>query len=143
MNINRPKFSFFGSEDERLGIRYVANVGGSVRVKQFSIEPALYVSRQKRASELVLGSNVAWVWNDGNRYKAATKLYVGTWYRYADAVVLLGGMAFRSYRFLVSYDINVSALRVASQRRGGFEVSLVHVGGFGKQPAVEIYCPRF
>ena len=143
LHINRPKFSFFGSENERLGVRYIANLGGSVRVSQFSIEPALFVSRQKRASELVLGSNVAWVWDDGNRYKAATKLYVGTWYRYADAVVLLGGVAFRSYRFLVSYDINVSALQVASQRRGGFEVSLVHVGGSGKEASVEIYCPRF
>ncbi|MGB1206785.1 MAG: PorP/SprF family type IX secretion system membrane protein [Chitinophagales bacterium] len=143
LHLNQPKFSFFGSENERLGIRYIANVGGSVRIKQFSVEPALYVSRQKRASELVLGSNVAWVWNDGNRYKAATKLYVGTWYRYADAVVLLGGVAFRSYRFLVSYDINVSALQVASQKRGGLEISLVHVGGLGKEPTVEIYCPRF
>jgi len=143
LHVNRPRFSFFGSEEERLGVRYVANVGGSVRVKQFSIEPALYVSRQKQASELVLGSNLAWVWNDGNRYKEATKLYVGTWYRYADALVLLGGVAFRNYRFLVSYDVNVSALQVASQKRGGLEVSVVHVGGLGKEVAVEVYCPRF
>ncbi|MBK9459020.1 MAG: type IX secretion system membrane protein PorP/SprF [Sphingobacteriales bacterium] len=71
------------------------------------------------------------------------KAYAGLWYRYRDALAPLVGVEVNDYRILLSYDINISTLRTATQGRGGLELSLVHVGSFNKLNKSSINCPRF
>mgnify|MGYP002856959597 CR=1 FL=1 len=148
MHINRPNESFLGDVN-RIGQRPVIHIGGSVWLGNLSLEPAAYYTTQKKASELVLGTNIAFALKDGYR-SAASKLYLGAWVRFNDglnqndAFIIKTGLEMNAYRFLLSYDINTSSLRPATKMRGGLELSLVHVGVLpGSNKPQTIHCPRF
>ena len=51
----------------------------------------------------------------------------------------------RSLSLSLSYDVNVSQLKTASQSKGGFELSLSYVGFFDRDNAARdaVMCPRF
>ncbi len=62
-------------------------------------------------------------------------LYLGGFYRYGDAVVIMTKMLLHgAYSIGVSYDINISPLVAASRYRGGFEISLAYSGLFNDYP---------
>lgn len=142
LHLNQPNVSFSDANQNQLGVRSIFVMGGAIGFKKFSLEPALYFTTQKKASEFVLGSNFT-MRTGNNPRKSFARFYVGSWYRWKDAVVILTGIELSSYRFLVSYDINISELVPASRRRGGLELSLVHVGAFSGKDHKPIYCPRF
>ncbi len=142
LHINQPTETFYNT-DNRLGMRMAFNAGGSVWVGQVSVEPAIYFSSEKKASEMIFGSNFAWAMGSDDRYRdGAAKVYLGAWYRNNDALIALTGVEINNNRILLSYDINVSTLRAASNGRGGFEISYVHVGPLS-EPKMDLYCPRF
>ncbi|OWY25148.1 type IX secretion system membrane protein PorP/SprF [Sphingobacteriales bacterium UPWRP_1] len=144
LHVNRPDETFYDSGN-RLGTRLAVNTGAAASLGNLILEPAAYFTLQKKAQEIVFGTNFVWVTNNGRYSKNSNNvnLYLGAWYRWADAIIALGGLEFSRYRLLLSYDINTSALKPASNSRGGFELSFVHVGSFNKQPKTPIYCPRF
>ena len=146
LHVNQPKISFLDGGENRLGVRYIAHINSTITANsRLNIEPAAYFTTQKRAAELVLGSNFAYTLiNSGTAYKPKPmKGYIGLWYRHRDAIVPLVGIELSDYRILLSYDINISTLRTATQGRGGLELSLVHVGSFNKLNKSSINCPRF
>jgi hypothetical protein len=54
-------------------------------------------------------------------------------------------MDYGSFNLGMTYDVNVSGFKVASQSQGGFEISLIYIF---KKPAdgssrSEVQCPRF
>jgi hypothetical protein len=54
-------------------------------------------------------------------------------------------MDYGSFNLGISYDVNVSGFKVASQTQGGFEISLIYIF---KKPTDggtknEVQCPRF
>ena len=144
LHVNRPVETFYDT-DNRVGTRLAFNAGAAVNIGQIILEPAAYYSSQKQASEIVFGSNVVWTASNGGQGRNAKSfnIYLGGWYRWQDAVVALTGVEMNRYRVLLSYDINTSALVPASNHRGGFELSIVHVGSFNRSPKQQIYCPRF
>lgn len=145
LHINRPTETYYDTGN-RLGTRLAFNTGAAVNMGNLILEPAAYYTRQKEASEIVFGSNFVWAMSSSGRYSrnsSNVNLYVGAWYRWQDAIIALTGLEFSQYRLLLSYDINTSALKPASNSRGGFELSFVHVGSFNRKPKTEIYCPRF
>ncbi len=59
----------------------------------------------------------------------ASAVYLGAIYRYQDAVIVITKLDLKQFLSLsFSYDINVSALNVASQRNGGPELSISYIG---------------
>lgn len=150
LHINQPIETFLTSEN-RLGTRLAFNLGGSIKLNRFNIEPAIYLSTQKKATELMLGSNFVFAAAPPAAHKtrnnastaADMRFYAGIWYRLNDAIAPLVGIDLKRYRLLISYDVNISSLKPASQNRGGLEVSLVHVGNFKRKIKTAVYCPRF
>ena len=64
---------------------------------------------------------------------------------FQDAVIPYVGMDYGSFNLGISYDVNVSGFKVASQTQGGFEISLIYIF---KKPTDsgtknEVQCPRF
>jgi len=53
-----------------------------------------------------------------------TSLYTGVYYRPNDAVIPYIGIGTPKMQLGLSYDINISSLKTATQSRGGFEISL-------------------
>lgn len=52
--------------------------------------------------------------------------YIGTFMRWGDALIPVVKMGFDHFSVGVSYDLNISKLKVASNWRGGLELSLVY-----------------
>jgi len=53
-------------------------------------------------------------------------LYIGSFMRWGDALIPVVKMGFNHFSVGVSYDINISQLKVVSNWRGGLELSLVY-----------------
>jgi hypothetical protein len=54
-------------------------------------------------------------------------LYGGFSSRLGDAMIVLLGMDYKSYRFGFAYDINYSKFQAATNKRGAFEVGLLYI----------------
>ena len=62
-------------------------------------------------------------------------------YDFGDAIIPYVGLEFSDLRVGVTYDINISDLKTASESRGGIEISLIYI----KQPPESkgLPCPKF
>lgn len=68
--------------------------------------------------------------NDGEA-KNSIAIFAGGQFRYKDAFIpAVGFEVFKMFLFSFSYDVNVSQLHVASNRKGGMELALTFKGGF-------------
>ncbi len=97
-------------------------------------------SRQAGAFETLVGGALAMTLN--NDFDRPTSVYAGTWYRWKDALIPYIGLEWNDFRLGITYDVNTSSLKTASQRRGGIELSLIYIkrrSDGGK----DIPCPKF
>ncbi len=146
-HINRPKESFTGDDFYTLHPRVTIHGGGSFPLSGTSstnyVHVSGLVSKQDGATNVVLGG--AWSVNVNNDDDNPTNFYLGSWVRFnnlTDALIPYVGLDFGSFTFGLSYDVNVSSLKTASQSRGGVELSLIYI----KKPSDgrrTITCPRF
>jgi len=143
-NLNQPKESFYGSET-KLGLRPIANLDITYKAgNKLLINPSIYYTRQKKASELVGGAmfniNVC-----ENRISGNNEFLVGAYYRNKDALILSAGYQFRNNRFQFSYDHTVSDLSEGNNGVGAFELSLIFQGLYkaGNEISNTYGCPRF
>jgi type IX secretion system PorP/SprF family membrane protein len=143
-HINTPKQSFLGIDTIKIHPRYTVHGGLSQPVSNGSYLhfSGLY-SNQAGANEFVLGG--AWSVNVNHDTDNPTNFYAGSWVRFSnvtDAIIPYVGMEFGSFSLGITYDVNISALKTASESRGGIEISLIYI----KKPSdgkKQIPCPRF
>ena len=66
-------------------------------------------------------------------------------YRLNDAIIPTFKVDYNSYSFTMSYDINTSSLKTASNGMGGFEISVYSRGflSIGIWAQDKTKCPRF
>ncbi len=95
-------------------------------------------STQAKANEIVVGGALQRVISEDEK---PTSIYVGAWVRANDAVIPYLGLEFSDFRLGATYDVNTSALKAASQSRGGIEISLIYV----RRPPDSrgLPCPKF
>jgi type IX secretion system PorP/SprF family membrane protein len=143
-NVNQPVESFYGSNN-RLGLRPIANIDVTYRAgDNLIINPSVYYTSQKKASELVGGAlfNI----NVGeNAVAGNNEFLIGAYYRHKDAAILAAGYKFRQHRFMVSYDHTISDMSQGNNGIGALELSFIFQGSF--KPGNDIVntygCPRF
>ncbi len=89
----------------------------------------------------------AWSYNLNNEEPASSpiNLYLGVWARFSnltDAIIPYVGLDVGSFTIGMTYDVNVSSLKSASESQGGFEISLIYIKkpSDGRKP---IPCPKF
>jgi len=144
LHINQPKESFYNQENS-LGMRTLVQSGLEYQIyPRVDIQLSMYYTYQKKASELLFGALAGYKVNKNPKDKT-TKLYIGTFYRLKDALTPIMGVQYHKTRLLINYDINLSTLSKASNGRGGFELSLVHVGVTKKKKNLKTktFCPSF
>lgn len=134
-HINSPKRTLFSNEKLAPKIvghaSYEIKLGGNMSTKTL-IPKALY-TRQRKHQEILLGAIYRYYFKRASKYtRFATETYVdyGMYYRVQDAIVISAGLHLKRFHFAVSYDSNISKLRVASNTIGGIEVSLAYHGIF-------------
>jgi type IX secretion system PorP/SprF family membrane protein len=128
-HINKPVYSFYGAGDQKLPMKIVAHGNAEIGLKNRNVvlEPSYIVAIQGGHHEINLGMMFKYLMQDASHYTARKKpaaFMLGGYYRVADAAVLAAGYEFSGLRLCMSYDLNLSDLKVASKARGGFEVAL-------------------
>lgn len=139
-HLNRPKENFTNG-NYTLQPRVSVHGGGYLPVGQATtLHLSGLHSRQAGANETVVGGAIAY--NLIDDFERPTQFYAGAWYRFSDSFIPYVGFEFADIRLGVTYDVNTSALKTASMRRGGIEVSLIYI----KKPSTggkDIPCPKF
>ncbi|MCT4613319.1 MAG: PorP/SprF family type IX secretion system membrane protein [Marinifilaceae bacterium] len=119
-HINQPNESFYNVTNN-LKTRFIAHAGADIKFSQrMSITPDFIHITEKGASEWVLGSNMQLrVGRNG------VVMHYGMRYRFTQDIIPNFGVEKDKYKFMISYDVNVSQLSRASSYRGGFELSFI------------------
>ncbi len=149
-HINQPKETFYESGINELGIRPTVNMDGTfVMDNIFTLNPSIYYSMDKGASELVFGTLVQGKFTKrGNNYgehKGEGSLIAGLHYRYKESLIGSIGLQWNDLRIMASYDYAMSSLGQNIKSYGGMEFGLVFMGRYGEHSrgAKNMNCPRF
>ncbi len=124
-NLTGGNRSFQGtaaSVDERLTIHGGADYFLSQKI---DLLPSFIFSSQGPNRELLFGTNLRYRLSESSFFKR--NIYGGVWYRNKDALILSTGLDYNQWLVGVSYDINLSNLEIASNNRGGLELSLTYI----------------
>ena len=126
-NLLAPDQSYFSIEDVQLNPR-VSFQGHCTSPKindAWIIEGNLLYQIQGTFNEFLIGGMAKNVLEDsGGLYRT---IFAGVYGRTRDAGYILAGLDYDNLRVGISYDINVSNLRPASNARGGFEFSVHYI----------------
>lgn len=79
---------------------------------------------------------------DSDPVTATHIFHAGLIARWKDAVIPVVKMEYKPFTIAVSYDVNVSQLKTASQNRGGFELSITYQASRSRDNE-DVRCPRF
>lgn len=141
-NLNQSNQSFQGSNIP-LDVRSNWFVQADYYISEkIDLLPALLYSNQGTFKETVFGTDMRYRMDESN-YKNEN-VYFGLWYRNKDALIVSAGFDYRQLNLGLSYDINVSGLDVATDNRGGLEISLTYLIKYFN-PKIRRYqaCPDF
>ena len=138
-HLTQPKESFL-NDDVKLKSRLTLHGGLRIKVaEQIYLTPNYIFMYQNKAQEVNIGTAIEYHFNDEN----TTIVSLGGWYRLDDATIISASVEHRSIRIGLSYDINTSDLKPASNNRGAFEISLIYLGKMIKDDApILVPCPR-
>ena len=126
LHLNTPKQSFFNENDIRLDMKKSASALASFPVaEKVDVLPTFLYQQQGKFTECVVGGFGKYYLKpvDG----LTTAISFGAFCRLKDAVVLAANMDYKNYTVGISYDINSSNLVAATNRRGGFEISVIYI----------------
>ena len=138
-HINRPKVSF-KDKNWYLSGRITGHAGGSLPISSIiTLHSSVIYQVQNKASETTVGAAIAANFNQDPAHPSS--VYIGSWFRFNDAIIPYVGIEFGGLRIGASYDINISNLKAATASRGGSEFSIIFI----KRPPETkgIPCPKF
>jgi type IX secretion system PorP/SprF family membrane protein len=121
MHITKPKeINLVFNTKDVMNTTSVFHITTNYKFNQkISVSPAIYMLKQARASELTIGSALNY------NFKKVT-LVAGGYARLADALIIMLGAQAKNIRIGLSYDFNISNLKLGSNYRGATEVSLAY-----------------
>jgi type IX secretion system PorP/SprF family membrane protein len=144
-HLNKPKNSFYRDATTQLNPKYVFSAGVKWVIDDYSYFTLQADHSQQGAQKETVAGGMYSV-NPGQFVDDANCiLSFGGYLRWKDAFIPIVKVDMRSISVGLSYDVNVSQLRTASQSRGGFELSLSYIGFFDRNNSArdQVMCPRF
>ncbi|HEU4718855.1 MAG TPA: PorP/SprF family type IX secretion system membrane protein [Bacteroidia bacterium] len=134
-HLNQPRESFYGTSN-RLPLHYIIHTGARIGINErLQLQPRFLYMWQLNDHEMVLGL-LANIMLPNSDY-----LIVGPSFRTKDAGIMEVGVKHGAFTYRMSYDVNVSTLRPATNERGGIEFSVIYIAK-RKVPVVAPNCPR-
>lgn len=145
-HFNRPQNTFYHEPSIELHAKWVYSLG--VRM---AITPATYLtiqadhSRQGAYNETLGGALVGRAIDGYDFNESKYNIHAGAFVRWKDAFIPVIKFDYRPFSMALSYDINISQLKPASQSRGGFELSVTYQAFFDRDNSTRnaVLCPRF
>ena len=145
-HLNQPHETFLNASDIVIPTRFT--VHGGAFLPFASSATGLYLSalfnKQTNANEFVAGGALQISADTDPRYPV--NVLLGSWIRLnnvTDAVIPYVGLDYGNFSLGMTYDVNVSAFQLASQARGGLEISLIYTGRNEERHDRDTKCPRF
>ena len=144
-HFNRPKNSFYHRPEIELSPKWVYSAG-----VRFGVSETSYLTiqadhtSQGPSKETIVGAMYSI--KIGEDYqKPDYTLHFGSFLRLEDAFIPVVKLDYNPFSIALSYDVNVSQLKTASQGHGGMELSVTYVGFFDRDNSSKnaIKCPRF
>lgn len=143
-HLNRPKNSFYKNPAVELAPKYVFSGGLKLAINDYSyFTLQADHSIQGKAVETIGGVLYSYILGD-DPVNSPYILHLGGFLRWKDAFIPVLKLDTHSFSAAISYDMNVSALKTASQGRGGLELSLTYMGFLDHENAkYKTPCPKF
>ncbi|HYF30309.1 MAG TPA: PorP/SprF family type IX secretion system membrane protein [Chitinophagaceae bacterium] len=144
-HVNRPKNSFYRNPKIELNPKYVFSAG-----VKFHIDDNTFFTLQ--ADQSVQGPFSETIGGAMYSYKLGPDpddpdyvLHAGAFLRWKDALIPVIKIDMEPVSVAISYDVNVSQLKTASQSRGGFELSVTYIGFLDRYNSSrdKVLCPKF
>jgi type IX secretion system PorP/SprF family membrane protein len=127
-HLNRPKNSFYKNPAIELDPKYVLSGGMKLTINDYTyFTLQADISRQGSAREAIGGALYSMKLGDDSE-NSPYILDLGAFLRWKDAIIPVLKLESHSLAVSISYDVNVSELKTASQGQGGFELSLSYTG---------------
>ena len=129
-NLTRPRDQFINALDYGGYMRFVAHgdMIKSLGTTKMAIAPSYLFQMQGPNKEFLIGTVVKHYFQGTSKITGLNKrnsFGYGLYYRTKDALVVSAVVELmEQYYIFFGYDVNVSSLKTASNRRGGFEVGL-------------------
>lgn len=142
-HVNQPKESFYGQEN-KLGIRPTVNADVLLKLSPTIIlNPSLYYTRQKAASELLFGTLFQVNVSSADDFNAS--LILGAFHRWNESAIGTIGLQYQHWKLMTSYDFTISTLSSNNKGRGAFELALKYEGLYNEfsRGRRTYNCPRF
>jgi len=145
-HFNRPKNSFYTNPPIELNPKWVASAGA-----RFTLNETSYFtlqadhSRQGPYSETIGGAMYSYKMGGDDYESPLYTLHMGAFLRWKDAIIPVVKLDYYPFSVALSYDVNVSELKTASQGRGGMELSVTYTGFFDHDNSTRNarICPKF
>jgi len=135
-NLNQPNESFFGYTS-KLPIHYIVHTGARIGItERLVLNPRFLYMKQTNDQEILYGLLANIYLPNQDAY-----LIAGPTFRSKDAAIFELGLKMGQFTYRISYDVNVSTLKPATNNRGGVEFSLIYIAK-RKVPVVAPNCPR-
>lgn len=127
-HVTRPTYSFLNAE-EQLNAKLVlhGNARFSFGEGNSAIVPSFQYTKQGPSSEFMLGAMFRYVLTPTSKVTGINKgsaLSLGPVIRLNDAIAIAALMEFGQMALGISYDLNTSTLRSASNGQGAFEIAI-------------------
>lgn len=157
-HLNNPSVTFLGYDSEDAGTRlytkWTFHAGGELQVgPSHSFRPSVLYLYQGPNRQLKLGSFWRYRADNGLHTDAEVAVHFGAWLRTyfgqggsgVDAVNMAARFDYDKTSVVVSFDVNISSLVVASSGFGGPEVALVQQLDWGtpRRRRHRVKCPTF
>lgn len=122
-HLNRPRFGFDKNVKNRLPMRITANLSGALQVAE-QLDAVAFGALQQMsdARETLLGGGLRLHLDPAT----ATAVQVSIAARFGDAIIPAVQVERNNWTVGLSYDVNTSPFKVATGRRGGFELAVVY-----------------
>ena len=143
-HLNRPSNSFYRTT-AALHPKYVFSGGIKLAIDEYtSFTLQADQSVQGSFNETIGGALYSFAVG-GESDNPAYTLHAGAFLRWKDALIPIIKIDYNPLAIALSYDVNVSQLKTASQGRGGFELSVSYIGFLNRDNSSKnkILCPRF
>jgi len=133
-HFSTPATSFQNDKTIKLPVRWNGNAALGYRIDEtYTVQFEANYMQQGVYSEVIGGGLVGW--NKGIATNEGThplfSIYAGVLYRVQDAFVPIVKLKYKDYSFGLSYDVNVSKFKPASELRGGMEITIFKTGTIG------------
>lgn len=138
------KVSFYGNSKIEMLPKIVFSAGVRMGVSDYSFVTFQGdYSKQGGSTEAIGGMLYSYKLDDIADPKYI--FHAGAFIRWKDAVIPVVKMEYKPMAFALSYDVNVSQLKTASQGRGGFELSITYQTYFDRNNSTKnaVRCTRF